>query len=477
MPNCRIIFSDTIEHHGIKGQRWGIRRWQNEDGSLTPEGIEHYGKTYKTGTNERIDIQTKTKYGQDVTLEEIQTSKFAKLLGKNFENVYKNQLNSPMWNIKVDGKNVGEIELFQESEDSINVVWLGVREEGRGKGIATAALDATIADVKSKGYKQMTLEVPGDSPDARHIYESRGFVANEKISDDDDIWGGLTKMTLKFDDSLEHHGILGQKWGVRRFQNEDGSYTAAGKERYSVDSKPKETSNLEEESSKKKFGLGNLSPDQKKAIKTGAIIVGSALLVGGGLYLASKALDSGGPHITSYKFGTPLKDSLNMYSDNPVKLKKGTVFQRMSSEAIEDYTKTGETYVSHLLKDNLKYKAELSDRAPYIHKLKAKTEISAPSERKAAEIFLSIKPESDQATYQDFMTNAFMNGYEGKHNAYKKEFVDAVKKSGFNALIDVNDSGWTKKPLILLNPSETTTYKGSRAINAFERVMSIALSQ
>lgn len=33
-------------------------------------------------------------------------------------------------------------------------------------------------------------------------------------------------------DHLEHHGILGQKWGVRRFQNPDGSLTAAGKERY-----------------------------------------------------------------------------------------------------------------------------------------------------------------------------------------------------------------------------------------------------
>ena len=37
------------------------------------------------------------------------------------------------------------------------------------------------------------------------------------------------------DNHLEHHGIIGMKWGVRRYQNKDGTLTNAGKKRYSPD--------------------------------------------------------------------------------------------------------------------------------------------------------------------------------------------------------------------------------------------------
>jgi len=48
---------DFICHHGVKGQKLGIRRYQNTDGSLTPQGRTHYyGKSnLKNATKSNLD--------------------------------------------------------------------------------------------------------------------------------------------------------------------------------------------------------------------------------------------------------------------------------------------------------------------------------------------------------------------------------------------------------------------------------------
>lgn len=35
---------NELKHHGIKGMKWGVRRFQNEDGTLTDRGKKHYQK-------------------------------------------------------------------------------------------------------------------------------------------------------------------------------------------------------------------------------------------------------------------------------------------------------------------------------------------------------------------------------------------------------------------------------------------------
>ena len=79
--------------------------------------------------------------------------------------------------------------------------------------------------------------------------------------------------TYIYKDELYHHGIKGQKWGIRRFQNPDGSYTAEGRQRRS-DSYPDEKSER-----RKKIA---------KRVAIGAAVVGGTILA---VYGAKKLSD------------------------------------------------------------------------------------------------------------------------------------------------------------------------------------------
>ena len=73
---------------------------------------------------------------------------------------------------------------------------------------------------------------------------------------------------------LYHHGIKGQKWGVRRFQNSDGSYTAAGKRRRSWEGEKRSFENKKTERGKKIAATheylvrGGMNPRKKNKVLT-----------------------------------------------------------------------------------------------------------------------------------------------------------------------------------------------------------------
>ena len=76
----------------------------------------------------------------------------------------------------------------------------------------------------------------------------------------------------KSEDELYHFGIKGMKWGVRRYQNSDGTLTSKGKARYTRDAKEKEFNKYDETTGKyykqsKKNGRTDLQADPNRYVK------------------------------------------------------------------------------------------------------------------------------------------------------------------------------------------------------------------
>lgn len=248
-----------LAHHGIKGQKWGVRRFQNADGSLTEEGKQHIQEQRRiqmaARTNDKVTDIIKSMTPDDLynlgyTKEEIARGDPAEQLagptaGKSV---------AKRFIVEYGDKPVSFLDLEEftvDGEKILNAV-IGTRsgEEYRGKGFASQAVkEATVWFDKNADrydYTEINWGARSTNEASKKLAEKSGFESRGSSEEGWDDYAYRRKrvkhtdikeeslMDMSYEDFLEHHGIKGQKWGVRKYQNDDGSLTPAGRLRYGV---------------------------------------------------------------------------------------------------------------------------------------------------------------------------------------------------------------------------------------------------
>ena len=213
------LWREELYHHGIKGQKWGIRRYQNSDGTLTAEGTRRHAKDGGTPkdwvkqdkkiTSRRAAVKNATEIG---TLSGSLAS--TKVI---YDYVLKKALSSAGEKGMAEAKN-GFVKGLspREIQKEINKI--------RGQKEFKRLRSETINRGKSMAYSiLMDVGTKSLTPEKRTALVS--VITDSLMSD-------LNHGEYGSADGLRHHGIKGQKWGIRRYQNPDGTLTEEGQRRY-----------------------------------------------------------------------------------------------------------------------------------------------------------------------------------------------------------------------------------------------------
>lgn len=299
---------------------------------------------------------------------------------------------------------------------------------------------------------------------------------------------------------LYHHGILGMKWGVRRFQRKDGSLTPAGKKRYDdSDDSPKEKIKsshrlkLEEKYRAKGMTKKQAEAAASKRIKTEKILAAAAAVT-----IAAA---------TAYAVNKNIQERTDKI------IKAGTKMQVVSREADKNFDRA--FYAAYKKGDNQKYRGYLGKTfqnitgEAYKTTLGVNKDVKIASKKKAADVFADLyknnsefrqqvnKNNSDMGAQYIFnpqakagnlynkinkqfdngkkdMTDKILRnkGYDAfniglvnhttdKKNEMIKTFYDKMKSLGYDGIEDINDqkySGYnSKSPIILFDKAGKIT--------------------